>query len=164
MDYINEEVIRYHVFEIVNANKKDIKYKYDHWRASIISFMSYAKTVYDDPEYADIRKLSLTTSVHISLIRLSAESQEIEEFDNPQHDKDIFQSLTLVIRRGEKLPTVNVILKKNVRGFRNNVKFMKFDKHVKALKNLYQAIEDLRNAEEKLERQRREEMNAKRHR
>lgn len=148
MDYINEEIVRYHVFSASYFNKTYMKNKYDIWRNSIISFMTYAKTVFDDPEYSSINKLSLTSSVHLSLIRLSAEDKAIEAFDNPEHEKDIMQGLTLVIRRAEKLPTVNIVLKKNIDGFRNNTKFMKFDIHVRGLRKIYQAIEDLKKAKD----------------
>ncbi len=152
MEYVYDEIIRDGMVSINNANKFQIRHQYDRWRASIISFVSCAKMVFDAKEYKSIDKMSISTRIH--LFRLSAESQDIESFDYPRNDKSIFQGVTVVVRRTDNLPLVKVILSKKIDGFENNVRFMNFHKQVRSLAGIFEAVEKLRLAEIELQKER----------
>jgi hypothetical protein len=154
MEYVYDEIIRNGIVSINDANKYQIRHQYDKWRASIVSFVSCAKMIFDTEEYKSIDKMSISTHIHLSLIRLSAESQDIESFDDPLNDKSIFQGVTVVVRKTDKLPSVKIILSKKIDGFKNNVKFMNFDKQVRALTGIFEAVEKLRLAEIELQKER----------
>jgi hypothetical protein len=149
---LNTEIIRSSVFSENNLNKTSIKHKYDLWRHSITYFILYGKHIFDNKEYSHITKTTLTTSVHLSLFRLCAETMDYKEFDNPENDKDIFQSVNIVMTRGERLPNVRVTLRKTIDGFHNNVKFMGFKKEMRDIKNILEAIENLEKAQGDMDR------------
>ena len=139
--YISDEIIKKHGVSTSGMNKNTIKRDYESWRISLLSFVTLAKVIFDEPDYKSINKLSISTTIHLSLLRLSAESRAIESFDNPQNDKDIFQGVTISIKRTEGIPSVRVMMRKNINGFINNKKFMGFERTMRRLTDIFNEIE-----------------------
>jgi hypothetical protein len=144
MEYVYDEIIRSSSVSIQAANKTHIKHEYDRWRASIISFICCAKMIFDDETYKGIDKMSISTHIHLTLTRHPDRREDFVNFDEPPHEKNIFQGVTVIVRRTDKLPSVKVILNKKIDGFKNNTKFMNFDKHVRTLTGIFEAVEKMR--------------------
>ena len=144
LDWMNEEIIKKYAVSTSGVDKSTIKHAYEGWRGSILSFVTISKSILDTPDYKSINKLSLSTDIHLSLLRLSADSRAIESFDDPQNDKDIFQGCTILIKRTGGLPSVKVMLKKTINGFKNNKKFMDFDRDMRTLTNIFDEIERIK--------------------
>lgn len=158
VELVNDSVIQSHVCWKNNADKVTIRHEYDRWKASMIEFIYLAKTIFDSASYKDINKLSITTNAYMGLGRFFSGIEETDKtgisMDFGNNDKYLQQGVTFTIQRGEKLPSCKITVKKRINCAPCNNKFRQFEKEMKALTNIYEAMEKLAQNEVDLENDR----------